>query len=168
MQVGTREVPINLLTMKKPLPLNPILALLWAIIVISTADKLSAAEYHVAIGGNNANSGTQTLPFRTIQHAADIAQAGDVITVHGGVYRERIDPPRGGTSDSQRITYQAAEGERVVITGSELLKKWVKITNDPWKSTLPNSYFGDFNPYKDRITGDWFGGPGIRHTGCVY
>ena len=33
--------------------------------------------------------------------AARLVQPGDVITVHEGVYRERVNPPRGGASDRQ-------------------------------------------------------------------
>ena len=36
-----------------------------------------------------------------------------MITVHQGVYRERINPPRGGKSDEKRIVYRAAPGETV-------------------------------------------------------
>ena len=68
-------------------------------------------EYHVAKTGNDSNKGTKESPFLTIQAAAYIAHPGDVIIVHEGVYRERVNPPRGGTSDDMRIVYQAAEGE---------------------------------------------------------
>jgi len=43
-----------------------------------------------------------------------------MITVYEGTYHERINPLRGGQSDSKRITYQAAKGEKVVIKGSEI------------------------------------------------
>ena len=113
------------------------------LVCMSVAAAL-ATEYHVAGNGNDRNPGTGESPFLTIQRAADIAQPGDVITVHEGVYRERVNPPRGGTSDEQRITYQAAGGEEVVITGSELVSGWEKAENDTWTVTLPNSFFGDF------------------------
>ncbi|MGB7264339.1 MAG: right-handed parallel beta-helix repeat-containing protein, partial [Terracidiphilus sp.] len=100
---------------------------------------------------------------------ADLAQPGDVITVHGGVYRERINPPRGGTSDAMRIVYQAAPGEKVVITGAEQVKSWVKVQEDVWRVTISNSFFGGFNPYNDLIHGDWFNPMGrVHHTGAVY
>jgi alpha-N-arabinofuranosidase len=128
-----------------------------------------AAEFHVAVNGNDGNPGTQTAPFRTIQHAANLAQPGDVITVHEGVYRERINPPRGGESDANRIVYQAAPGEKVEIKGSEIAKGWVKVQNDTWKLTLANAFFGGFNPYSDLIHGDWFNPKGRNHhTGAVY
>ena len=60
-------------------------------------------EYHVAKTGNDANPGTIEEPLHTIQAAANLAQPGDVITVHAGVYRERITPPKGGESDTKRI-----------------------------------------------------------------
>jgi alpha-N-arabinofuranosidase len=128
-----------------------------------------AATYHVSTRGNDANPGTGAAPFRTIQHAADIAQPGDTVIVHAGVYRERVSPPRGGASDTNRIVYEAAPGEKVVITGAEEAKHWEKVQGDVWKTTLPNSFFGAFNPYSDVIHGDWFNPMGREHhTGEVY
>ena len=130
---------------------------------------LLAKEYHIAKTGNDKNSGTIESPFLTIQKAADAAQPGDVITVHKGVYRERITPPRGGKSDSKRITYQAANGEKVEVKGSEVITGWQKQTGSVWKVIIPNTFFGDYNPYKDKIHGDWFNDLGrIHHTGDVY
>ncbi len=89
--------------------------------------------------------------------------------MHAGTYRERVSPPRGGLSDASRITYQAAPGEKVEIKGSEIVKDWVKIQDGVWKVAVPNSLFGDFNPYSDLIQGDWFEPKGrAHHTGAVY
>jgi alpha-N-arabinofuranosidase len=140
-----------------------------ALTVLVFASAAHGANLHVAPRGNNANPGTRTAPLRTIQRAADLAQPGDVITVHEGVYRERITPPRGGTSETKRIVYEAAPGEKVVITGSEEVKNWVKVQGDVWKALIPNSFFGAFNPYSDLIHGDWFVPKGREHhTGAVY
>ena len=131
---------------------------------------LPAAEFHVAINGSDANSGTRAKPLRTIQRGAELARPGDVITVREGVYRERINPPRGGTSDKKRIVYRAAPGERVEIKGSEVVTNWVRVQEGVWKATLPNTFFGSYNPYTNRIHGDWFNsnGPREHHTGAVY
>ena len=91
----------------------------------------TATEYHVSINGKDTNDGSAKNPLLTIQRAADLAQPGDTITVHKGLYRERVNPPRGGTSDEKRIVYQAAPGEKVVITGSELVTGW-KRSNGYW------------------------------------
>ncbi|MHC4889976.1 MAG: DUF1565 domain-containing protein, partial [Planctomycetota bacterium] len=135
-------------------------------VVVSVA---SAREYHVSISGNDLHDGTTAKPLRTISAAARLAQPGDVIMVHEGVYRERINPLRGGKSDQKRIIYQAAPGEKVIIKGSEVIKGWQKVQNDTWKVSIPNSFFGDFNPYSDLIHGDWFNPKGRNHhTGAVY
>jgi alpha-L-arabinofuranosidase len=128
-----------------------------------------ATEFHVATTGEDTHRGTKSAPLRTIQRAAELAQPGDTITVHAGVYRERIHPPRGGKSDSRRIVYQAAPGEKVEIKGSEVVKSWERVQDDVWKAVVPNSLFGNFNPYSDLIRGDWFNGKGREHhTGAVY
>ncbi|MBW6475270.1 MAG: DUF1565 domain-containing protein, partial [Anaerolineaceae bacterium] len=139
------------------------------LLLISMSLNLNAKEYHVAINGNDSNPGTKRSPLLTIQAAADIAQPGDIITVHEGVYRERVNPPRGGTSENLRIVYRAARGEKVVIKGSEIIKGWKKVKDDVWEVALPNSFFGDFNPYSDTINGHWFNPMGRKHhTGAVY
>jgi alpha-N-arabinofuranosidase len=135
---------------------------------IGTACSLYGAEYHVSPNGLDSNQGVQSEPFQTISAAAAIAQPGDVITVHEGIYRERVNPPRGGTSDSQRITYRAAPGEKVTIKGSEVIKGWKKVEGDVWTVSLPNRFFGDFNPYSDLIHGDWYEASQPYHTGAVY
>ena len=134
-----------------------------------TAEKPSSREYHVSVDGDDGAEGSATSPLRTISTAARLAGPGDIVTVHGGVYRERIAPARGGSSDRERIVYRAALGERVVVKGSEVVKGWRREGNDTWKVVVPNAFFGDFNPYGDRIHGDWFI-PRDRnhHTGAVY
>ena len=130
---------------------------------------IQAREYHVSVKGDDTNKGTAKAPLKTISKAAEVAQPGDFITVHKGTYRERINPPRGGKSDKNRIVYQVIPGEKVVIKGSEVIKGWQKAQNDTWKVVIPNSFFGDFNPYSDLINGDWFNPKGRNHhTGAVY
>ncbi|MGV8095408.1 MAG: right-handed parallel beta-helix repeat-containing protein [Mangrovibacterium sp.] len=117
---------------------------------------ISAKEYHVSVQGNDRNNGSVSKPFRTINQAAQMAMPGDVIMVHGGVYREQVTPPRGGNSDTERIVYEAAPGEKVEIKGSEIIKDWKKLEHDTWAVKIPNTFFGQFNPYADLIRGDWF------------
>lgn len=144
-------------------------ALAWTLVLHLAYPLAAAREIHVAPHGDDANSGDAAAPFRTIQRAADVAQAGDIVTVHEGLYREAVDPPRGGESDARRIVFQAAPGETVEIRGSEVVKNWVRVEGDVWKAWLPNSFFGSFNPFADLIHGDWFNDRGRpHHTGAVY
>ena len=139
------------------------------VIVLILHGALSAKEMHVAKNGKDNNPGTQESPFLTIQAAANTAVPGDIITVHEGIYRERVAPPRGGVSDEKRIIFRAAENEKVEIKGSEIIKNWERVTKDVWKVVIPNSFFGDYNPYKDLVQGNWLNTRGrIHHTGEVY
>lgn len=127
-------------------------------------------EYHVSRQGSDFNSGSADAPFLTINRAAGIAQAGDTVTVHEGVYREWVCPLNPGVSDSRRVVYQAAENEKVVIKGSEEVKNWERVEGTVWKAVLPNSLFGGFNPYAEEIDGDWIMSRPrqITHLGDVY
>ena len=104
-------------------------------------------EYHVAKNGCDYGRGTKEEPFATIQRAASLAMPGDTVIVHRGEYREWVDPKMGGNSNLERITYRAADGEKVVIKGSERITSWEKVNGTVWKAVVPNELFGDFNPY---------------------
>ncbi len=128
-----------------------------------------AREYHVAKNGNDKNTGTKDSPFLTISRAAKLADEGDTVIVHEGVYRECVSPERGARNELGRITYMAAEGEKAVIKGSEIVENW-EMTDGVWRAAVPNTLFGDFNPYSDVLDGDWLVRPldYPRHTGTVY
>ncbi|MFI6071661.1 right-handed parallel beta-helix repeat-containing protein [Actinoplanes sp. NPDC051343] len=125
---------------------------------------------HVATTGSDSADGTSDHPFRTINRAAAVAQPGDTVVVHAGEYREWVRPRRGGLSDSRRITYRAAEGEHVVIKGSERITGWVSDGGTVWKAVVGNALFGDFNPYAEEVGGDWihYESGERRHLGDVY
>lgn len=124
--------------------------------------------YHVAKTGSDLGNGTKEVPFLTINKAASIAVAGDTVIVHEGVYREWVKPKNSGLSNTRRITYQAAEGEKVVIKGSERIQNWRHVEGSIWKVQLSNSFFGDFNPYKEEVYGDWLLYSPGKHLGEVY
>lgn len=111
----------------------------------------------------------------SIGAAAALAQPGDTVIVHEGVYREWVNPPRGGTADAP-ITYQAALGadglyEPVTISGAEVIADWHPHPGSAavWVATVSNTLFGERNPYAERIGGDWFFDQvNTWHTGEVY
>ncbi|WP_372753449.1 right-handed parallel beta-helix repeat-containing protein [Labilibaculum sp.] len=143
----------------------------FGLLVMLTFSMLAQAkEYHISTLGDNFNAGDKEAPFKTISKAAKIAQPGDVITVHQGVYREWVNPVNGGVNDRNRIVYQAAENEEVWIKGSEEISNWKKYKGNVWKVVLNNEFFGDFNPYQEILFGDWLTKTYGRdhHLGEVY
>ncbi len=128
-----------------------------------------ATIYHVSPSGADTNPGTETSPFKTIFRAAAVARAGDTVRVHAGIYREWVRPFWGGTSPLQRITFEAAPDEHVVITGSEPVKQWEPVTKSVWKTFLPDSFFPYTNPFRELLWGDWFLDQGRKHhLGDIY
>ena len=129
------------------------------------------AELHVAATGSDLASGGTTQPLRTVSRAAELAMPGDTVIVHEGEYREWVKPRRGGRG-RQRITYRAADGEHVVIKGSERVTGWQAEGAGVWRIEVPTSLFGDFNPFAEPVFGDWLVRPAkgepARHLGDVY
>jgi len=68
------------------------------------------------------NPGTRDLPFLTINRAAQVLEPGERVVILTGVYRERVDPARGGTGADKMISYEAAPGAEVVVKGSRVVK----------------------------------------------
>jgi hypothetical protein len=81
----------------------------------------NATEYYVATGGNDANPGTESQPFRNISTGVRVLQPGDTLYIRGGTYAETISPATmtipSGTSWSNAITISGYPNETVTITG---------------------------------------------------
>jgi hypothetical protein len=86
----------------------------------------SLCTFHVSPSGSDSDPGTELQPFRTIQHAADGAEAGDVICVGEGNYDERVLINRSGVVD-QPIAF-VGEGQ-VVTRGFTILADYVRVEN---------------------------------------
>lgn len=90
--------------------------------------SLSAATYEVAQQHPQASddaSGTAEQPWKTIAKAMEQAKPGDLVVIHGGVYREHLLARRSGTEQAP-IRFAAAPGEHVVVTGTDRLTGWQK------------------------------------------
>ena len=70
----------------------------------------------------DSNPGTTELPFLTVNRAAQVLEPGERVVIMEGVYRERVDPARGGTGPDKMIGYEAAPGAKVIVKGSRLVK----------------------------------------------
>lgn len=109
-------------------------------------------------------SKTDPAAYSTINEAVQMARDGDTILIHDGVYREWVDPLYSG------VTYAAAPNEHPIIKGSEVLTGWTRIKDTVWEAKVQNHLFGDYNPYAQKIEGDWMYFPNEydAHLGDVY
>ncbi len=96
-------------------------------------NEYSTLEYtiYVSPDGLDSNPGTELLPFRTIQHAADIARSGDMVLVKNGTYNEYVSFKYSGNSTSPIV----------FIAESNVL---VNVESIPW-----NHYWGPWEGIYD-------------------
>jgi hypothetical protein len=107
--------------------------------LVRPGSSVLGRQYVVAQNAPNAsdrNLGTEQFPWKTISVAAQSLLPGDTVTIHAGVYRELIRPENGGTADAP-ITYAAAPGEKVVITGADLMTGWERVPGDAPIFSIP-------------------------------
>jgi len=81
----------------------------------SAASAQPNASYYVATTGNDSNPGTQSAPWRTIQHAADTVHAGSTVYVRGGIYEELVRISVSGNANDGFITFRSYPGETAVL-----------------------------------------------------
>jgi alpha-N-arabinofuranosidase len=124
-------------------------------------------KYYVDVNAARDGDGSIERPFKRISEAAKIARPGDEVLVAPGVYREYVDPVHSGTEDA-RITYISTKPLGAVITGAEQVKSWKHYKGNVWVCRIPNSVFGEYNPYTTLVYGDWYFAIPNKHTGCVY
>ncbi len=114
-----------------------------------------ARTYHVDQShprASDENPGTERLPFKTVNRAAQVVKAGERVWIHSGVYREMVEPRFSGEGSERMIAYEAAPGERVVLKGSCVLEsRWERsaraigggrlsqYSRKLWMTTLPDS-----------------------------
>jgi hypothetical protein len=99
---------------------------------------------------SDSNPGTQDLPFLTINKAAQVLQPGERVVISTGVYRERVDPARGGSGPDRMIGYEAAPGARVVVKGSRLVRDGWEPSRD-FKLPLPEPARAGVRIYRRRL-----------------
>ena len=98
----------------------------------------------------DSNPGTRELPFLTINKAAQSLLPGERVVIMTGVYRERIDPARGGSGPDKMISYESAPGATVVVKGSRVVNNgWERSTN--FQLDLPASARAAVKIYQRRL-----------------
>jgi hypothetical protein len=85
----------------------------------------NASTYYVDANAPSDGTGTLEEPFSTIQAAADVMVAGDICYIRAGTYRETVTPAHNG-APGQPIVFEAYQGEKVVIDGSDPVTGWTQ------------------------------------------
>lgn len=80
----------------------------------------SGNTYYVAPDGRDSNPGTINAPWKTLQHAADVAAAGDTVLARKGVYNEHVGFGFSGDAARGYITFASFPGETATIDGTGL------------------------------------------------
>lgn len=87
-----------------------------------------ATTYHVSPTGKDTFDGLSTgKPFQHIQKCADVMVAGDTCEIMSGTYPETVVPAHSGSSGLP-ITYRAAPGAKVTISGASPVTGWSQVT----------------------------------------
>ncbi len=94
---------------------------------------------YVSPTGSNSNPGIDpAAPLLTIQHAADLAQPGDLISIAPGIYRESVTVGSSGTA-AQPIVFRGATAGAVLDGADEsvlLGVTWASEGNGIWSRVL--------------------------------
>ncbi len=114
----------------------------------------SKTYYVSASNGDDANPGTQERPFRTISKAAQVLLPGERVVIAEGLYRESVDPARGGTGPDKVISYEAAPNAHVIVSGAAIVTAWEPSTG----FTYRGPHKGDPQIFQTKLDGNLFGG----------
>lgn len=91
------------------------LSLVMFLVCVSVASGQPNTSFYVSTTGNDSNPGTQTAPWRTVQHAADTVRAGSTVNVRGGIYEEIVNIKASGNATDGYITFRSFPGETAVL-----------------------------------------------------
>ena len=75
-----------------------VLSLVVMLLVCACGFGQSNSSFYVSTAGDDSNPGTETAPWRTVQHAADMVRAGSTVNVRGGVYEELVTVKASGNA----------------------------------------------------------------------
>lgn len=114
-------------------------------------------NYVVSPGGSDANSGTSSAPFKTIERALEAAMPGDTVVVMPGMYRELVKFPRSGKAGEPIVLKSAVPGGAVLEgTGVEVPEWFGLLTADSVSHIEVNGFRVENSPQR----GIWIKGTG--------
>lgn len=133
--------------------------ILFTLLLLNLSFQALPAVYYVASTGSDANDGTISLPFLTIQRAQTAVSAGDTVYVRGGTYMMQ---------ESQIATYSSIWAYVTYLTKSGTSGKRINYWAYPGEKPVFN--YNQVNPTNYRInafevTGSWLHIKGLEVIG---
>ncbi|NUR91548.1 MAG: right-handed parallel beta-helix repeat-containing protein [Nonomuraea sp.] len=123
-----------------------------AVVVVSPAVPAAASStFFVAPWGSDSADGrTAGSPYRSIQRCADVMGPGDTCQIMSGTYEETVTPARSGTAE-QPITYRAAPGAKVTVSGARAVRGWTKATGADVRRIAQSDPFAADSPFSRAV-----------------
>src|SRR4051812_17542476 len=91
------------------------LHLIFFVLLVSETSVAEGSTYYVSTSGSDSAAGTQAAPYKTLQKAANVVVAGDVVHVLAGTYTVGMNLyGKVGGSSLNPITFLADTG--VILT----------------------------------------------------
>ena len=115
-----------------------------ALLLLCPPCYVQARDFYVSHDGLDKNPGTRENPFRTLARAAWQAEGGDTVILGGGIYRETLIVRHSGT-EAQPLTFMAADGETVVISGADPVGNWKPYKGSILQTKVPKVLDPGFN-----------------------
>jgi len=88
--------------------------------------------------------GYPAVPLASLSKACEIAWPGETIILRGGIYREVLAPKNNS------VTVYAMQGEKVTISGADLINGWKRESDGTWSAPLaaePKKLLRDSRPW---------------------
>lgn len=125
------------------------------LLLLTTLNPFTHADFHVAKNGNDQNPGTKSAPFSTIQQAqtavrqiiATGLQADLTIWIREGTYQLTAPlhfTPQDSASRQHSITYSGFPNENATLSGGQEVSNWQSIGENKWTTTISEVASGDW------------------------
>ena len=115
-----------------------------------------ATDYYVATNGDDGHPGTLAEPFATIQHAANVAAAGDTVHIRGGSYHEVVTISGLDGTAANPVTFTNYGDEEVVIKGTlPITSSWSVHSGSIHKTTIGRDIWQLFVDGRVHIPARW-------------
>mgnify|MGYP000179610648 CR=1 FL=1 len=94
-----------------------------SVVLAFVINMVFAGTYYVAPGGDDSGPGTESQPWLTIQHAANVMTAGDMVYIKAGTYNEMVHQNINSGTNANYIIFSAFPGDEgnVIFDGKDIM-----------------------------------------------